>query len=314
MINNTPCITIFTATYNRSALLYRLFLSLNQQTYKQFEWVIVDDGSTDNTPQIITQIKNASSFKIIYKQTHNQGKHIAINTGVALASSNCFFIVDSDDRLPENALEIIASKFTKIKDDDTVAGIVGLKCFFDKNVVGVNPLVEDTVCDIFDYRYKYNVKGDRAEILKTSVLKQYPFPRYGNEKFIPESIVWNRIAQNYNMLFFNENVYECEYLENGLSAQSVSLRRKYPKGVLHLYAELGKIKKIGFKERLKAYINFWRFYFCDFYNVKENLKLLYPVYFSMLCMPLGLFLYAKDGVLLKRKSSLKTANTIINHN
>lgn len=301
MINTTELISIFTATYNRAVLLQRLFASLQEQTYSNFEWVIVDDGSTDDTAKVIDEIKKEAAFNIVYKKQHNQGKHVAINNGVALAKGNYFYIVDSDDRLPKNALEIVASKILKIKDNTNIAGVVGLKCFFNKETVGFNPLQDDTICSIFEYRYKYKVKGDRAEILKTNILKKYPFPKFNDEKFIPESIVWNRIGLDYKLLFFNDNVYECEYLEDGLSAQSVQLRRKYPKGILNLYAELGKIKAIGVLNRLKAYTNFWRFFFCDTIDAKKNTSLLKKQKAAFLCLPFGFLLYLKDNLILNKK-------------
>lgn len=298
MINTAEIITVFTATYNRSNLLQRLFVSLKEQTNKNFEWVIVDDGSTDETFTIIEKIQKEANFRVIYKKQENQGKHIAINTGVALANGQYFFIVDSDDRLPKDAIAIVFKKLRFIKENSNVAGIVGLKCYFNKKTVGFHPLKEDKICDFFDYRYTYKVQGDRAEVLKTSIFKKYPFPKFGNEKFVPESIVWNRIAKDYKMLFFNENIYECEYLEDGLSAQSVRLRRQNPKGIINLYAELGKIKKIGSKGRIKAYINFWRFFFCDLTNGKSHLKRIKNQYFAFLCIPFGFALYVKDGLTL----------------
>jgi len=301
MGNKLKHISIFTATYNRGHLLRRLFTSLKEQSYANFEWIIVDDGSTDETNQIISKIKNEAFFDVIYKKQENQGKHIAINTGVTLANGNYFFIVDSDDRLPKNALEVISNKIEKIREDNAIAGVVGLKCFFDKKIVGFNPLKKDVICDIFDYRYKYNATGDRAEVLKTSILKEFPFPKFEEEKFIPESIVWNRIAQHYQMLFFNENVYECEYLDTGLSAQSIKLRRKYPKGVMHLYAELSTIKKITITHKLKANVNYWRFFFCEISNALENLKILKQHHFTFLCLPLGFLLYTKDSLFLREK-------------
>lgn len=294
MMDKEQLITICTATYNRGDLLPVLYNSLKAQTNLHFEWILIDDGSTDATAQVISEMKAQAPFDIVYYKQENQGKHIAINKGVALAKGGYFFIVDSDDRLPEEAIAIISAKIKNIKNDPEIAGVVGLKCYFNQQMVGSGFLSENVICDIFEYRYTHKIKGDRAEVFKTAVLKKYPFPKFENEKFIPESIVWNRIGQDYKMLFFNENVYECEYLEDGLSAQSVSLRRKYPKGIIHLYAELGTITKIGILNRYKAYVNFWRFFFCDPRSRSQHIKLLKRQYAAFLCMPLGLLFYVKD--------------------
>jgi len=297
---NFNLITIFTATYNRAPLLLNLFESIKDQSYKNFEWVIVDDGSMDNTEEVVLAMKEQASFNIIFHKQINQGKHIAINKGVTLANGDAFFIVDSDDKLPENSLEIVNNQFAKVAKETTIAGIVGLKCYFDKTTVGSTHLTDSVICSTIDYRYKYKVKGDRAEVLKTEILKEYLFPKYGDEKFVPESIVWNRIAKKYRMLFFNKNIYECEYLEDGLSANSLRLRRKYPKGILNLYAEQGQIKEIGILYRFRTYINFWRFYLCDSESLLGNLKLISTQYISFLFFPLGFLFYLKDSITIKK--------------
>lgn len=296
-------ITICTATYNRGNLLPTLFRSLKKQTFSNFEWVIIDDGSIDNTENLVKQFKSEASFPIIYNKQKNQGKHVAINKGVVLASGSYFFIVDSDDRLPKNSLSIINKKILRVHTDSKIAGVVGLKCFFDKKIVGSSHLTQDIICDVFEYRYTHNIVGDRAEVIKTAILKDFPFPKFGTEKFLPESLVWNRIGKHYKMLFFNENVYECEYRSDGLSAQSVYLRRKYPQGVLNLYSELGQIKKIGLVNRVKAFINYWRFYYCVSQDRKKNLKLLNGNFSVFLYFPLGFFFFISDS-LTYRKSHL----------
>lgn len=293
-------ITVCTASYNRGSLLPLLYASLKVQTHLHFEWIIIDDGSTDDTTNRVSAMQKDAPFDIIYHKQSNQGKHIAINKGVELAKGTSFFIVDSDDRLPEDSLAIIHSKFSIIKDNPTIAGVVGLKCYFDKKVVGSGTIKDDIICDLFEYRYTLKIKGDRAEVFKTDILKKYPFPKFDDEKFVPESIIWNRIAQKYSMLFFNENVYECEYLEDGLSANSIFLRRKYPKGVLHLYSELGVIQKIGTINKWKSYINFWRFFFCDTPSFK-NLHLIKKSHIAYLLFPIGIFLYTRDSLIQKGK-------------
>ena len=294
-------ITVFTPTYNRVDLLGVLYESLKNQPYKNFEWVIVDDGSTDTTEEFVKKIQEENKLTIIYEKQENQGKHIAINKGVSIANGECFFIVDSDDRLPKKSLEIICKKFNKIRNNNTIAGVVGLRCSFDGNVIGTKMPEDELLCTALEYRHIYKIAGDRAEAIKTAVLKEYPFPEFGKEKFLPESIVWNRIALKYKLLFFSENVYECEYLENGLSSNSLRLRRLYPKGAMHLYAELSKIKVLNFKIRSKAYINFWRFFFCDSNATKTNLKLLKNIYLAFLFFPVGLLFFMKDNLTQKSK-------------
>lgn len=299
-MNRELLITICTATYNRGKLLPLLYESLSKQTCFDFEWVLIDDGSTDRTSEVVAALKEKATFDIYYFKQENQGKHVAINQGVKRAKGSFFYIVDSDDRLPENAIAIVLESIKKIKDDITIAGVVGLKCYFNKLVVGSGSLTSDVICDIFDYRYRYNIKGDRAEVFKTAILRDYPFPIFKNEKFIPESIVWNRIGQDYKMLFFEKNIYECEYLEDGLSAHSMVLRRKYPKGATNLYAELAAISKIGLFNRSKALVNFWRFFFCLKREKKKTFKLLENKYIALLCLPLGALLYVRDHLLIKK--------------
>lgn len=123
-------ITVFTPTYNRAYILPVLFDSLQKQSLKNFEWLIVDDGSTDKTAQVIKKFAQTALFEIRYIHQENQGKHVAINTGCQHAKGDLFFIVDSDDFLGNNAIEVLNEKFNKIKDNPTIAGIA-VGCFFN---------------------------------------------------------------------------------------------------------------------------------------------------------------------------------------
>ncbi len=289
-------ITVFTASWNRGNELQTvLFESLKNQSYKNFEWVIVDDGSTDNTESIVKEMINKQELNITYYKQINQGKHIAINTGVNLSNGLLFYIVDSDDRLPKESLSIINKKAQSIMHNDSIAGVVGSKHLFSKQLVGSYNLPEDTICTQLEFRYKYKQTGDKAEVFKTNIIKEFPFPKFKNEKFIPESIVWNRIAQKYNMLYFNHNVYECDYLDEGLSNNSVRLRRNNPYGILNLYSELSKIKSIGYYYRVRTYINFWRFFFCAPKSIIKNLGLIKNQYLAFLFIPIGFLAYLKDS-------------------
>jgi glycosyltransferase involved in cell wall biosynthesis len=240
-------ITIFTPTYNRKVLIERLYQSLLQQTQKNFEWVVVDDGSTDNTEKYFSDLLiKQQPFPIRYIKQENGGKHRAINNGVRKASGELFFIVDSDDCLTEYAIYKINQWVATLDDSHKWAGISGLKGYSKESVVGQHS--EATYVDAKNCeRRKYNLSGDKAEVYFTEILKQYPFPEIPGENFISEEIVWNSIARDgYYIRWFNEIIYICDYLEGGLTKDNVK-DKKNPLGRL-LWA----------KGQLETFPNSWR--------------------------------------------------------
>ncbi len=210
-------ITVFTPTYNRAYLLSNLYESLAVQTCKDFEWIIVDDGSTDDTESLVKQWLPQADFSIRYKKTANGGKQRAVNCGVQMAKGDCFWIVDSDDTLTENAVETAYKWFETIKDNQGFAGIAGLRGYSMEQIIGST--FEGEYLDITCLeRDKHNVKGDKSEIFYTDILKKFPFPEFEGEKFVPEALVYNRIAMaGYRMRWFNEIVYIGDYLPDGYS-------------------------------------------------------------------------------------------------
>ena len=224
--------TVFTPTYNRAYCLTRLFNSLVKQTYKDFEWVIVDDGSTDNTEDLVESFrKQRVDFPIVYKKTKNGGKHRAINSGMELVNGDMILLMDSDDWLREDALELVIKIDDSIPEEDKCkyVGIQGLCVHTDGKVVGKTFNGSYVDCTAIECR-KYNIFGDKAEIYYTKVLKQYPFPEIDGEKFLTERLVWNKIAKDgYLIRYFNEGIYFCEYLEDGLSHSGNLLYAKNPK-------------------------------------------------------------------------------------
>ena len=252
-------ITIFTPTYNRGYIIETLYYSLCRQTNKDFEWLIIDDGSMDNTREIIQTFIKEGLVNIRYFEQPNRGKHRAINYGVMEACGDLFFIVDSDDYLADNALEHIYKYYSDICEDDSFCGLCGLKAHFNGDIIlsGNNFGILD--CSLLDFRYKYHYKGDAAEIYKTDILRQYPFPEIEDEKFCPEGLVWFRMSDKYKLRFFYEKIYFCEYLNDGLTNKIINIRRTSPIASLTYYSELYKRKKIPIFIRLKSAINFWRF-------------------------------------------------------
>lgn len=244
-------ITVFTPTYNRGYIIDSLYLSLRRQTYKDFEWIVIDDGSVDDTQEKFELYrKESNDFSIIYQKVENGGKHRAINKGVNLAKGELFFIVDSDDYLTDTALEEIV----KIEEDipaeqkESFAGVCGLKGYSEKEIVGKS--FDGEYLDITSLeRPKYNIFGDKAEVFYTDILKKYPFPEFDEENFLTECVVWDKIAfDGLKLRFFNKIIYICDYLQDGLTAQGQSIYDRNPKGyALYLYQSytFGKISGLA---------------------------------------------------------------------
>jgi glycosyltransferase involved in cell wall biosynthesis len=264
-------ITVFTPAYNRAYTLTKLYESLANQTNKDFEWLIVDDGSVDNTQELIQSFIQDNKIPIRYFKQDNGGKHRAINKGMQEAEGELFFIVDSDDYLVKNAIERVSYHYTHIKDKENFAGICGCCMYFSGERVGGKATFTVLDCNSLDFRHKYKIKGDMAEVFRTEILKQYPFPEITEEKFCPEALIWNRIAIKYKLRYFNENIYVCEYLSDGLTSKIYEIRKKSPQASVLYYSELGKMP-ISFIQKMKANINYWWFAKYLIQPFKQKLK------------------------------------------
>lgn len=286
-------ITVFTPTYNRADLLPRLYESLCAQSYRDFEWVVVDDGSVDGTEVILKEWIDAGILNIHYFKQLNGGKHRAINQGVRMATGDLFFIVDSDDFLPKNALENVLQHYSTVSNDASVAGVAGRR-MYDTGVVVGNSTFTELLSNSIAIRYKHGVTGDLVEVFRTAVLREFPFPEFTNEKFCPEALVWNRIAQRYTLLFFNEGIYITEYLEGGLTSNIVRIRMQSPMSSMLCYSELSH-QSIPIVQKIKAVLNFWRFSFnSDLSISKKIVKVSFVL--SLFCFPLGYGFYLIDKI------------------
>ena len=211
-------ITILTPTYNRGYILSQAYESLRRQTDMRFEWIVVDDGSADNTEGLVCGWEKESPFPIVYHKQPNGGKHRALNRGVALAKAEYILILDSDDYLTDDAVEKIHSWIESIRGLDKFAGVSGLRGWKNRDTV-IGGSTETAYVDATNLqRRKLKMTGDKAEVYKTELMKRYPFPEFEGENFLRESAVWDRIAQEgYKIRWFNEIIYKCEYLEDGLT-------------------------------------------------------------------------------------------------
>lgn len=210
-------ITVFTPTYNRAYTLVDLYESLLHQTCFDFEWLIVDDGSTDETEEFVKEWLDNGKFAVRYFKKLNGGKPSAINYGLQLAKGEYFWIIDSDDTATPGGVETCLKWIESLPEGAKFAGVGGLRGDKSGGIIGTTfkgTYVDATTLE----RATYNIGGDKSEVFFTNVIKQFPFPEFAGEKFVPEALVWNRIAKaGYKIRWFNEIVHITEYLEDGMT-------------------------------------------------------------------------------------------------
>ena len=223
-------LTIFTPTFNRAGTIPRTYQSLKMQSCMDFEWLIVDDGSTDETERIISLWKQENMlFPIRYVKQKNGGKHRAYNNGLQNARGELFFCVDSDDWLPLDSVEKIKSYNEKLKKDNLLAGVIGLKEYPDKRTIGKAFYGNMERASMYELEL-LGQQGERSIVFKTKIARQYPFPEETDEKFLPESVVYDRYENRYQFLVSNDTLTICEYQQNGLSSHPHTLMRLNPAG------------------------------------------------------------------------------------
>ena len=286
-------ITIFTPTYNRRYRIKDLYDSLCRQTCRDFEWLVVDDGSTDDTESLFKEFIAENKIDIRYFKQPNGGKHRAINYGVREARGDLFFIVDSDDYLTPNAVEWMSAEWDKIKYDESFAGVSGIRITPDGKRIGGDGDWQVLDCTPSELRLAHNVKGDMSEAWRTETLKRFPFPEIDGERFCPEDLVWNRIsAARLKVRFANKGIYVCEYLPDGLTASITKIRMYSPVASMMTYAELMRLD-IPVAQKIKAAINYWRFSFCAKKRSVEISLWAYPF------APLGWLMHINDKKIIK---------------
>jgi glycosyltransferase involved in cell wall biosynthesis len=260
--NENLFLTVFTPTYNRAYTLHLVFNSLLQQSFKDFEWLIVDDGSEDNTEALVTHWMAEADFPIRYIYKKNGGKHTALNEGIRSAKGQWFLVFDSDDACVANAFEVFHNAYNSIPETEKVlfSTITG-RCMDEKGQA-VGPQYAAEVEDVSDpwQQLVMRSSAERWGINRTSYLQQNLFPEFPGEKFIPESIVWNRLSTKYSTRFINIPLRVFQPLPDGLTASMLKIRVNSPLGTRLVYEEQARMG-IPFLHKVKSLINYYRFSF-----------------------------------------------------
>lgn len=211
-------ITIFTPTYNRSNYLKILYESLVKQSNKNFIWLIIDDGSTDGTESLIKEFIKEDKILINYIYQENSGKYIAHNKAVLYCNTEFFMCVDSDDYLDSHAIEWLFDCIEENKKSEiTFEGIVAPRHWSNGKITCKNfpkKTIKTKICILNDV---YRIKGETVILFVTEVLKKYKIPKFLNEKFASEEILYNQFDATNNVLTLNKPICYMEYLNDGLT-------------------------------------------------------------------------------------------------
>ena len=242
-------ITVFTPTYNRAFCLDQLYNSLKRQSSDDFHWLIIDDGSTDNTKELVESWIAENTISMQYEWQPNKGMVGAHNTAHYIMDTELCVCIDSDDYMPDNAVERIIALWDEFGYAES-AGMVGLDAFADGRIVGTK-LPEIKECKFSELYVKYKISGDKKFVHNRKVFNKYlPYPFFDDEKFPVTSYLYLFIEQEHKLLVFNEVFCIVEYQPDGLSMNLFDQYRKSPKSWAHY--RIAKMKyALNYKERFK---------------------------------------------------------------
>ena len=281
-------LTILTPTYNRAHTLPECYRSLMEQTCLDFEWVVADDGSTDETEAFMESLPRGN-FPIRYFKKENGGKHTALNAAHPYIHGKYILILDSDDRLTPDAVECTAAAWSRFENDSSV-GIVTLLKGSDPEHPNCYAADEGVPVDIMAYHRICPVSNDACEVIRTELFLALPFPVFQGERFLSEGALWNRVSFTHKCVYVNRVVYLCSYLEDGLTNSGKQLRIRNPLGGMYT-ADLNMAKKNGWKRRLKNGLLFVCYGFFAKLPPRKMIARSGHKPVAILCLPLGLLLY-----------------------
>lgn len=281
-------ITVFTPTYNRAYCLHQVYESLIRQSNQNFCWLIVDDGSNDNTKELVRCWNKDGKIEIIYIFQKNQGMHGAHNTAYANIETKLNICIDSDDFLPNNAIALILEKWEAVKEDDSIAGIVGLDADKNRNIIGTAIPKELKRCTLSGLYQNHGVKGDKKLVYRTDIVKKYPpYPIFKGERFVPLDYLYLLIDQDYHLAPLNEVLIIVDYQLDGSTLNIFKQYRKNPRGFA--FSRIIRIQYgYTFKERFKNCIHLVSSLF-----LLKDISLVYNINKTLLLLslPFGLALF-----------------------
>lgn len=281
-------LSIITPTYNRAKYLPRCYASLRRQTSFDFEWIIVDDGSTDDTEAVASSFAS-DLFPIVYVRKPNGGKHTALNASHPYIRGEYVLILDSDDFLTETAVQEVTDAWSKYARDQRI-GIVTFLKGTDKNHPVCGAVEYDVPTEILRYRRIRYMRTDCCEVIRTELFKQYPFPEFEGERFLSECALWDRVSFTHKCVYCNSVTYICEYLEGGLTKSGRALRLQNARGGMFT-SELRMDRSNFFKDRVKNALLYNCYADCLGVSLRDRIGKSRSPFLTGICAPGGRLLY-----------------------
>ena len=297
MVKHT--LTIFTPSYNRAYTLHKCYESLKKQSNKDFLWLIIDDGSTDNTKELVDSWIDENIIEIKYHYQNNQGMHGAHNTAYELMDTELNVCIDSDDYMPDDAVEKIIDFWKKNKRDD-LAGIIALDAYEDGNVIGQKFPDDMKETTLFEVNNIHKIPGDKKLVYRTELTKEYPYPLFEGEKYVGLAYKYYKLDEKYKLATLNEVLCIVEYLEDGSSRNMLNQYRKNPRGFAFYRIENMKNSRASWKFKFKESIHY-----VASSLIAKNKKFLLETPkkgMAIASLPLGVILY---GYIMKNTSKIK---------
>ena len=265
-------ISVLTPTYNREKLLINLYNSLvaNLDYGVEIEWLIMDDGSKDNTKQVVENFEKKENLEIKYFYQENQGKMVAINKLTNKATGDFIVDCDSDDYFTNDAFKIVKEAFEENKDKKEIYGICFLKYDEKGNNMGNN--FKNKVTTMFDLYFKEGETGEKALVFYSDIRKKYKHELENNERFVTEARMYHKIDEKYKMICVNRPIMICEYQEQGYSKNITKEFKENPYGYYKYFEEIlqKNMKGVSFSKRIYAIKHFILFSYLT--KSKKNLK------------------------------------------
>ena len=249
-------LSILTATYNRANYLPKLYESIKENLKYNItpEWIIVDDGSTDDTKNIVQSFIDENKVIIKYLYQKNNGKMLAINEAVKMATGDLIVDCDSDDCFTNNSFEIIEKNAKKLLQNQELYGLVFLKSEENGKISGKEFSQKEHITSMFDLYFKEDIGGEKIIVYNSKIRKQYSHQLEHNEKFITEARMYHKMDEKYKLLAINEVIEQGSYIEDGYTKNINKTFKESPYGYYMYFKELLQkdMRGVMFSKRLYA--------------------------------------------------------------